>query len=563
MRVQLNLLIYWMKKSEFIQLLEQEVEDFIQTQAEKIVSFEDDPKEYILQKYPSLKETLIDLMTESFDEYITGIYVMAPKPTTFKVLLHNGQHFFLIYAKDSYIAKISGKKYYLSDLGAEEYAIKAIADLLTMGMPPGAEGPDQEADNDMTKDADETPDAEPADDTGGDEEELAESVDDIPDSEKDDYGRPFVDPKGSRTFMDDGEIEKIMNRLGEKLSTKKLRILKEAEEKKTLPDEDEVLDPTQSDQEIEQNKADLQDLLKTATPSQKSKALKLLQNLEYIDKVNEFLNSKDLEDIEEIVIEKFIDRNDQFKTFAEYIPKMISYKNLPSEGNLIDIFKKYGFNDTFLVELLKRDYQAGGKGVGPGELFLVTLLKDTQKGDKGDIILVGGKEIEIKSGGAQLSPFSRSDKFGNNFFPWLIDYLKTNKIPQLINTFKEGKFRTPYRIENLVNAIKPEKRQKFLSEFSKYWESIYSERADVKPALNKAINGDNFSGKILEQEMAKALAKAYIEKEGVEGFLFLNKKTGDFDTFTPNEVLDNISDDGKLEVMAYSDMSPRLRLKKK
>ena len=29
-----------------------------------------------------------------------------------------------------------------------------------MGMPPGAEGPDQEEENDMTKDADETPDAE-------------------------------------------------------------------------------------------------------------------------------------------------------------------------------------------------------------------------------------------------------------------------------------------------------------------------------------------------------------------------------------------------------------------
>jgi len=555
-------------KKEFIQLLEQEIEDFVQTQAEKIVSFEDDPKEYILQKYPSLKETLVDLMTESFDEYITGVFVMAPKPTTFKVLLHNGQHFFLIYARDSYIAKISGKKYYLSDLGAEEYAIKSISDLLTMGMPPGAEGPDQEADNDMTKDADETPDAE-TDDTGGDEEELAENVDDIPDSEKDDYGRPFVDPKGSRTFMDPDEMKpfnrfkKMMDKLEKKLPSKKLRILKEQEEKKTLPDEGEVLDPTQSDQEIEQNKADLQDLLKVATPSQKSKVQKLLQNLEYIDKVNEFLNSKDLEDIEEIVIEKFIDRNDQFKTFAEYIPKMISYKSLPSEGNLIDIFKKYGFNDTFLDELLKRDYQAGGKGVGPGELFLVTLLKDTQKGDKGDIILVGGKEVEIKAGGAQLSPFSRSDTFKKNFFPWLVNYLKENKIPQLIKTFTEGKFRTPYRIENLVNAIKPEKRQKFLSEFSKYWESIYSERADVKPALNKAINGDNFNGKILEQEMAKALAKAYIEQESVEGFLFLNKKTGDFDTFTPNEVIDNISDDGKLEVMAYSDMSPRLRLKKK
>ena len=135
-------------KEEFIQLLEQEVEDFIQTQAEKIVSFEDDPKGYILQKYPSLKGTLQDLMTTSFDEYITGIYVMAPKPTTFKILLHNGQQFFLIYAKDSYIAKIQGKKYYLLNLGEEEYAIKAIADLLTMGMPPGAKGPDDEEEND-------------------------------------------------------------------------------------------------------------------------------------------------------------------------------------------------------------------------------------------------------------------------------------------------------------------------------------------------------------------------------------------------------------------------------
>jgi hypothetical protein len=44
-----------LNKKEFIQLLEQEVEDFIQTQAEKIVSFEDDPMAYILQKYPSLK----------------------------------------------------------------------------------------------------------------------------------------------------------------------------------------------------------------------------------------------------------------------------------------------------------------------------------------------------------------------------------------------------------------------------------------------------------------------------------------------------------------------------
>jgi|GEM_PF-809659 len=164
-----------MNKAQFIQLLEQEVEDFIQTQAEKVISFEDDPMEYILNKYPSLDGTLADLLTNSYRDYITGVYVMAPKPTTFKVLLHNGQHFYLIYAKDSYIAKIAGKKYYLLNIGEEEYAIKSIAELLTMGTPPGAQGPDAEEEN-TTNAADETSEDEvPSEDEGGGEEELAET----------------------------------------------------------------------------------------------------------------------------------------------------------------------------------------------------------------------------------------------------------------------------------------------------------------------------------------------------------------------------------------------------
>jgi len=220
-----------MNTKQFIQLLEQEVEDFVQTQAEKIVSFEDDPMAYILQKYPSLKATLEDLMTSNFEDYITGIYVMAPKPTTFKVLLHNGQHFFLIYARDSYIAKIAGKKYYLLNIGEQEYAIKSISDLLTMGMPPGAEGPDEEVDNDSSAGSDDTPDDIPADDdTGGDDDELSEAKE--KDSETDDYGRPFVDPKGSRTYMDPDEMTPAA-RARKMMGEKKIRIVKESVEKKS------------------------------------------------------------------------------------------------------------------------------------------------------------------------------------------------------------------------------------------------------------------------------------------------------------------------------------------
>jgi len=342
------------------------------------------------------------------------------------------------------------------------------------------------------------------------------------------------------------------------------------EEIKSLDDlkVDVVLDPKQEEDEIEDKKDDLQDLLKTVTDKKsKDKITLFIKNLEYIDKVNHYLDKKNFDDIEEILVKAFIDRNNQYKTFYEYLPKMINYSNLPSSGNLIQAMEKYGFDEKFLSDLLKRDYQAGGKGVGPGELFLVTLLKDTYKGGKGDVqikakdetgvIIAGGKEIEIKATGAQLSVFSRSDTFKNNFYKWLKQYNES-----YFKKYNEGKMRVPYRLENLINSLSSNEASKFLKDFIPYFTRIYSERVDIKPALNKAINNNNrFDGNVFEIQMAKILATAYIAKENIEGFLFLDKNSGNFDTFSSNEVIDNIGD-GKLEVNAYSDMSPRLRLKK-
>jgi len=341
------------------------------------------------------------------------------------------------------------------------------------------------------------------------------------------------------------------------------------EEIKSLDDlkVDVVLDPKQEEDEIEDKKDDLQNLLKTVTDKKsKDKISLFIKNLEYIDKVNHYLDKKNFDDIEEILVKAFIDRNNQYKIFYEYLPKMINYSNLPSDGNLIQIMGKYGFDEKFLSDLLKRDYQAGGKGVGPGELFLVTLLKDTYKGGKGDVqikakdetgvIVAGGKEIEIKATGAQLSVFSRSDTFSNNFYKWLKKYNET-----YWGKFSEGRVRVPYRLENLINSLSPDESSKFLKDFIPYFTKIYSERVDIKPALDKAINNNKFDGSIFEIQMGKILASAYIAKENIEGFLFLDKNSGNFDTFSSNEVIDNIGD-GKLEISAYSDMSPRLRLKK-
>jgi len=527
-------------KKEFIQLLEQEIEDFVQTQADKIVSFEDDPKEYILQKYPSLKDTLEDLMTDSFDEYITGIYVMAPKPTTFKILLHNGQHFYLIYAKDSYIAKISGKKYYLSDLGAEEYAIKSIADLLTMGMPPGAEGPDQEAENDMTKDADETPDAE-TDDTGGDEEELAENVDDnIPDSKKDDYGRPFVDPKGSKTYLSDKEredmkpssrfLKKMMDRLEKKLPSKKLRILKEAEEKKT------------------DLKTNLIDLIRSSELSdeQLNVYIKSVKNKGKKDSLINQLTSKgytpDRFKFGEKAIEK-INRdldNADLDTYFEYLENPKSLKSLSSSGKF---YQELGLSKELVNSFVNIEPGAdqGGSSIGKAELFLSLFFKDVGnsgggidpetgeiKQAKGDNNWEGIGNLEVKGTNGRLGQQGGRGLDATNTFENLAKDLLSD---EQLKEFGDRFFKKPWTMSTSIAGLYKLAMQNKVPE------------TEIQSKINKALDVVYFNQNLANdyfktetdftdlEEITKNLLKlnaaSYSKAKGIDAILFVDTAGGE------------------------------------
>ena len=163
-----------MSLNKLKKLIKEGIEDFVSQQQRETISFEDNPLEYILQKYPSLDAAMTDLMTDKYRDYITGIYVIAPKPTTFRILLHNGQEFYLIYGPQAYIAKVSSKKYNLANLNEEQFAIKAIANLLELGMPPGSEGPDKQTDNEF-KDKEETSPEETPTEEPAPEEELKET----------------------------------------------------------------------------------------------------------------------------------------------------------------------------------------------------------------------------------------------------------------------------------------------------------------------------------------------------------------------------------------------------
>jgi hypothetical protein len=87
----------------------------------------------LLKQFPSLKEVIIDLLTKQYKDFIKDIWWVAPRPTTFKIILENDQYFYLIYGQRSWIAKVSGKKYYLNNINEEQNAARAIADLLMFG----------------------------------------------------------------------------------------------------------------------------------------------------------------------------------------------------------------------------------------------------------------------------------------------------------------------------------------------------------------------------------------------------------------------------------------------
>jgi hypothetical protein len=135
------------------------------------ITYESNPLEFMLLKYPTLTKTLTDLLTENFRDYITGVYIMAPKPTIFKIVLHNNRSFYLTFmGDDKYEAKVSGKKYWLPSISEFENAIMSIADLLMLGTPPSTQGPETE----MTSTSEETSEVEETPAEEETPEELAE-----------------------------------------------------------------------------------------------------------------------------------------------------------------------------------------------------------------------------------------------------------------------------------------------------------------------------------------------------------------------------------------------------
>ena len=84
----------------------------------------------VLVKFPTLNDIIVKLLTDQFELFLKDIEWVAPRPTTFRIVLANDQVFYLIFTDRTWIGKVEGKKYYLLNLSEEQNCIEAIARIL-------------------------------------------------------------------------------------------------------------------------------------------------------------------------------------------------------------------------------------------------------------------------------------------------------------------------------------------------------------------------------------------------------------------------------------------------
>ena len=94
---------------------------------------EADPTADILAKFPTLKKTLVHLMTPEFEEFVEKVGWMSPKPSTFKVEFKNGQDIQLKWMGKGFQATVEGKRYFLNNVSEYQQCLDKIGHMLASG----------------------------------------------------------------------------------------------------------------------------------------------------------------------------------------------------------------------------------------------------------------------------------------------------------------------------------------------------------------------------------------------------------------------------------------------
>jgi hypothetical protein len=157
-----------MKKSELRNLIFEAYREVLAEQAEMPTATDE-----LLGKFPTLRRTVVNLLTKQYDSFIDTIDWVAPKPSTFRVVLKNGQAFYLRWTGADFQAQIEGKRYMLAKVEEYQQALDRLTELLKHEKPEPQ--PDMGADSNFDEPGG---GAEPAADFGS-----TETPEDIPGEE--------------------------------------------------------------------------------------------------------------------------------------------------------------------------------------------------------------------------------------------------------------------------------------------------------------------------------------------------------------------------------------------
>ena len=135
-----------MNRTEIRQLLEEAFYEVLSEQELKTSSQE------ILGKFPTLKRQLVALLSAEFDTFVDEIKWIAPKPSTFQVVLTNGEKFFLKWNGAGFEAQIAGKQYALNYVSEFQQALDKLNELLKTGQMKSLADMDAEAEAEAGED---------------------------------------------------------------------------------------------------------------------------------------------------------------------------------------------------------------------------------------------------------------------------------------------------------------------------------------------------------------------------------------------------------------------------
>jgi hypothetical protein len=121
-----------MKKSELVTKIKSIVKNVKGSTSQGVDSPSSSQFELVNQ-FPEMVPVLVSLMTDQYEQFINEIYWVAPKPTIFKIMLINDQHFFLLFSEKSWTAQVEGKKYYLKQVRETQLAAESVSRILRYG----------------------------------------------------------------------------------------------------------------------------------------------------------------------------------------------------------------------------------------------------------------------------------------------------------------------------------------------------------------------------------------------------------------------------------------------